>query len=164
VQIDGRAITCIRGDKQNPRTEGYLWQQAQRLTWYGNHDDRLTTPLRWRPDGTHESVSWETALTEIAARLRKAREADLAEGRPSSFAYVGGGGQGNHSGGAYGHSLLKWMTATRFFGTLSQEKTGDFWVNGKQVSATRSSGSRWCTSDLPQARASMVTSMARDRR
>jgi hypothetical protein len=43
VQIDGRAITCIRGDKQNPRTEGYLWQQAQRLTWYGNHDDRLTT-------------------------------------------------------------------------------------------------------------------------
>jgi anaerobic selenocysteine-containing dehydrogenase len=131
VQTEGRTITRIRGDKDHPRTAGYLCQKAQRLTWYGNHDDRLTTPLRRRPDGTHEPVSWETALTEIAARLRQVREADLAAGRPGSFAYVGGGGQGNHSGGGYGHALMKWMNATRMFGALSQEKTGDFWVNGK---------------------------------
>lgn len=131
VQTDGRAITRVRGDKDNPRTAGYLCQKAQRLTWYGNHDDRLTTPLRRRPDGTHEPVSWETALGEIAAKLHQVREADLAERRPGSFAYVGGGGQGNHSGGGYGHALMKWMNATRLFGALSQEKTGDFWVNGK---------------------------------
>lgn len=131
VQTDGRAITRVRGDKENPRTAGYLCQKPQRLTWYGAHDDRLTTPLRRRPDGTHEPVSWETALREIAARLREVRDADLAAGRPGSFAYVGGGGQGNHSGGGYGHALMRWMNATRFFGALSQEKTGDFWVNGK---------------------------------
>jgi anaerobic selenocysteine-containing dehydrogenase len=131
VQTEGRAITRIRGDKDNPRTAGYLCQKPQRLTWYGDHDDRLTTPLRRRADGTHEAVSWETALTEIAARLREVRDEDLAEGRPGSFAYVGGGGQGNHSGGGYGHALMRWMNATRFFGALSQEKTGDFWVNGK---------------------------------
>jgi anaerobic selenocysteine-containing dehydrogenase len=131
VQIDGRAITRVRGDKDNPRTAGYLCQKPQRLTWYGDHDDRLTTPLRRRPDGTHEPISWESALAEIAARLREVRDEDLAEGRPGSFAYVGGGGQGNHSGGGYGHALMRWMNATRFFGALSQEKTGDFWVNGK---------------------------------
>ena len=26
---------------------------------------------------------------------------------------------------------MKWMNVTRMFGALSQEKTGDFWVNGK---------------------------------
>jgi anaerobic selenocysteine-containing dehydrogenase len=131
VQTAGRAITRIRGDKENPRTAGYLCQKPQGLTWYGDHDDRLTTPLRRRPDGTHEPISWETALAEIAARLREVRDEDLAEGRPGSFAYVGGGGQGNHSGGGYGHALMRWMHSTRFFGALSQEKTGDFWVNGK---------------------------------
>ncbi|MFI5798667.1 molybdopterin-dependent oxidoreductase [Streptomyces sp. NPDC051677] len=131
VQTEGSAIIRVRGDKDNARSQGYLCQKPQRLTWYGDHDDRLTTPLRRRADGTHEPVSWETALTEIAAKLREVRDADLAEGRPGSFAYVGGGGQGNHSGGAYGHALMRWMNASRFFGALSQEKTGDYWVNGK---------------------------------
>lgn len=131
VQIEGRAITRIRGGRDNPRTLGYLCQKAQRLTWYGDHEDRLNTPLRRRPDGSHELVSWNTALTEIAARLRQVRDDDLTAGRPGSFAYVGGGGQGNHSGGAFGQALMRWMNATRSFGALSQEKTGDFWVNGK---------------------------------
>jgi anaerobic selenocysteine-containing dehydrogenase len=131
VETDGHAITRVRGDKEHPRSHGYLCQKAQRLTWYGNHGDRLTTPLRRREDGTHEPIDWDTALSEIAARLLEVREADTAAGRPGSMAYVGGGGQGNHSGGAYGHALLKWMRGTRFFGALSQEKTGDFWVNGK---------------------------------
>ena len=28
--------------------------------------------VRRRPDGTHEPISWETAFTEIAARLERA--------------------------------------------------------------------------------------------
>jgi anaerobic selenocysteine-containing dehydrogenase len=131
VQTEGRAITRVRGDRENPRSRGYLCQKAQRLTWYGDHDDRLTTPLRRREDGTHEPVSWETALGEIAAKLAAVRDEDLAAGRPGSMAYVGGGGQGNHSGGAYGFALRRWINSSRFFGALSQEKTGDFWVNGK---------------------------------
>jgi anaerobic selenocysteine-containing dehydrogenase len=131
VQIEGRSITRVRGDKANPRSEGYLCQKAQRLTFLGNHNDRLTTPLRRRPDGTHEPIDWDTALREIAERLTAVRDADRAAGRPGSFAYVGGGGQGNHSGGGYGKSLLNWMGGTRYFNALSQEKTGDFWVNGR---------------------------------
>jgi anaerobic selenocysteine-containing dehydrogenase len=131
VQIDGHSITKVRGDKENERTRGYACQKAQRMTFYGDHADRLTTPLRRRSDGTHEPVSWDEALTEIAARLHEIRAADSAAGRPGSFAYVGGGGQGNHSAGPYGHALMKWMNASRFFNPLSQEKTGDFWVNAK---------------------------------
>jgi anaerobic selenocysteine-containing dehydrogenase len=131
ADADARAITRVRGDKDNPRTQGYLCQKAQRLTWYGNHNDRLGTPLRRRPDGTHEPISWDQALTEIATQLTTIKQEDTAANRPGSMAYVGGGGQGNHSGGGYGFALRKWMNSTRFFGALSQEKTGDFWVNGK---------------------------------
>lgn len=130
VQIDGRAITRIRGDKAHPRSEGYLCQKAQRLTWYGNHNDRLTSPLRRRGDGTYEPIGWDTAIAEIAAKLAAVRDEDLAQRRPGSMLYAGGGGQGNHSGGGYGKALLTWMNSTRFLGALSQEKTGDFWVNG----------------------------------
>ncbi len=135
VRLDGRAITRVRGDKANPRSAGYLCQKAQRLTWLGNHGDRLTSPLRRLPDGGHEPVDWDTALTEIAGRLQAVRQADADAGRPGSFAYVGGGGQGNHSGGGYGTALMRWMRSSRFFNALSQEKGGDFWVNGKLFGA-----------------------------
>lgn len=131
VQLDGRVITRVRGDKAHPRSRGYLCQKAQRLTWLGNHGDRLDSPLRRGPDGTYERVDWPTALSEIAERLTAVRDADAAAGRPGSFAYVGGGGQGNHSGGAYGSALMKWMRSDRVFNALSQEKTGDFHVNGE---------------------------------
>ncbi|MFH8534626.1 molybdopterin-dependent oxidoreductase [Streptomyces tendae] len=130
VQTEGRKIIRVRGDREHPRSAGYLCQKAQRLTWYGDHDDRLTTPLRRRPDGTHEPVDWDTALTEIADRLTAIRD-DCTGADEGPMAYVGGGGQGNHSSGPYGHALLQWMRSTRKFGALSQEKTGDFWVNGK---------------------------------
>ena len=155
VQTDGRKITRVRGDREHPRSEGYLCQKAQRLTWYGDHGDRLTTPLRRRPDGTHEPIDWDTALTEIADRLRAIRDDDTG-GDEGPMAYIGGGGQGNHSGGPYGHALLQWMRSTRLFGALSQEKTGDFWVNGKmfghQTCSSSSAATRgWHTASTAPA-------------
>jgi anaerobic selenocysteine-containing dehydrogenase len=40
----------VRGDKAHLHTASYICQKAQRLTFYGNHADRLTSPLRRRPD------------------------------------------------------------------------------------------------------------------
>src|SRR5262245_34768565 len=127
VATEGRTITRVRGDKANARSHGYLCQKAQRLQWYGDHADRLTSPLRRRPDGIHEPISWETAFTEIAARLNALR----AEHGGEAFGFYGGGGQGNHLGGAYFSALRGALGATKYFNALSQEKTGDFWVNGR---------------------------------
>jgi anaerobic selenocysteine-containing dehydrogenase len=126
VITEGRAIKRVRGDQANQRSAGYLCQKAQRLHWYGNHADRLTTPLRRRADGTHEPISWETALAEIAARLTALHEEHGGE----AFAFYGGGGQGNHLGAAGFAALRDYLGATKHFNALSQEKTGDFWVNG----------------------------------
>jgi anaerobic selenocysteine-containing dehydrogenase len=127
VATEGRRITRVRGDRANARSQGYLCQKAQRLQWYGDHADRLTSPLRRRPDGTHEPIAWETAFAEIAARLNALRATHGGD----AFGFYGGGGQGNHLGGAYFAALAGAVGATKHFNALSQEKTGDFWVNGR---------------------------------
>jgi anaerobic selenocysteine-containing dehydrogenase len=124
--VEGRRIVRVRGDKAHPRSRGYLCQKAQRLHFYGEHADRLQTPLRRTAVGGFEAVSWETALTDIAGRLRELRAAHGGDG----FGFYGGGGQGNHLGGAYGVSLMRAMGSSNYYSALSQEKTGDFWVNG----------------------------------
>ena len=131
VETEGRRITRIKGDAAHPASAGYLCEKAQRLDHYQNGTDRLTTPMRRRPDGTYEAVSWDVAIPEVAARLRRVKEASGGE----SILYYGGGGQGNHLGGGYGDSLLKALGVKYRSNALAQEKTGEFWVQGKMFGA-----------------------------
>jgi anaerobic selenocysteine-containing dehydrogenase len=126
VLIDAGRITKVRGDRENPKSQGYLCNKAARIPYYAHHRDRLTSPLRRRADGTFEEIDWDTAIAEIAARLREV--VDRHGGK--SLALYGGGGQGNHAGGAYANALLRALGSRHVFNALSQEKTGDFWVNG----------------------------------
>jgi anaerobic selenocysteine-containing dehydrogenase len=127
VQLDGRRLARIRGDKANPRSEGYTCEKALRLDYYQNGRDRLTTPLRRRADGGFEPIGWDTAIGEIAERLRRVR--DTYGG--STIFYYGGGGQGNHLGGAYSAATRRALGSIYTSNALAQEKTGEFWVDGQ---------------------------------
>ena len=119
-------IVKVRGDRDNPRSAGYLCNKAQSIPSYVHHRDRLTTPLRRRADGGYEAIPWDTAIAEIAERLRAVVDAHGGK----SLAIFGGGGQGNHAGGSYGFGLMRALGSRTVFNALSQEKTGDFWLNG----------------------------------
>ncbi|MGI9343362.1 MAG: molybdopterin-dependent oxidoreductase [Gammaproteobacteria bacterium] len=127
VEKTGDEITRIRGDKDHPNSRGYICQKAARIDYYQNNTDRLDAPLRRMADGGFEKISWDQALADIAERLTKIR--DRHGGR--AFAFYGGGGQGNHLGAVYGAPLLKAMRSQYHYSALAQEKTGDFWVNGR---------------------------------
>jgi anaerobic selenocysteine-containing dehydrogenase len=128
VETDGeRRITSVRGNELHPISKGYLCQKAARLAHYQDHADRLDSPLRRERDGSFTRVSWEDALADIAARLVGIRERHGGK----AFAFYGGGGQGNHLGGAYSRQLTKAMKSRFVYSALAQEKTGDFWVNGR---------------------------------
>ena len=119
-------IKRVRGDAANPKSRGYLCNKAQGIASYVHHKDRLSTPLRRRADGSHEAISWDTAISEIAARLRNI----VTTHGPQALALYGGGGQGNHAGGAFATAFMRGLGSRHVFNALAQEKTGDFWVNG----------------------------------
>jgi len=127
VEVEGRKLTKIKGDKSHPHSKGYLCQKAARLDHYQNHADRLTTPLKRNSSGGHDAISWEQAIREIASKLVALRAAHGGD----CYAFYGGGGQGNHLGGAYANALRAAMGSPYFYSALAQEKTGDFWVNGR---------------------------------
>ena len=127
VKTEDRRITSVRGDREHPTSKGYLCEKAQALDHYQNGRDRLTSPLRRRPDGTFEAVDWDTAIAEIAARLS---EVKARHGGDKIF-YYGGGAQGNHLGGGYGRALRAALGSVHTSNALAQEKTGEFWVDGQ---------------------------------
>ena len=101
---DGRRFEQIRGDKAHPASKGYTCQKALRLDHYQNgRGERVLNPLRRRADGSFEEIDWDTAITEVAARLAAVRDTYGGE----SILYYGGGGQGNHLGGFYGMATMR---------------------------------------------------------
>lgn len=127
VDVEDGRFTKIRGDDGCPSSKGYICQKAARLQHYQSHADRLQHPLRRTADGSFERVSWDEAIQDIAARLVDIKQRHGGK----AFAFYGGGGQGNHLGGAYGRQLLRAMGSHYLYNALGQEKTGDFWLNGR---------------------------------
>ncbi|PRY41435.1 molybdopterin-dependent oxidoreductase [Umezawaea tangerina] len=132
VGEDGRSFDKIRGDKLHPASAGYTCNKALRLDLHQNgNTGRITRPLRRRPDGTFEEVDWDTAISGIARRLGEVRDAFGGE----TIFYYGGGGQGNHLGGAYSPAGMAAFGGRYRSSALAQEKTGEFWVNARMTGA-----------------------------
>ncbi|MBW8010481.1 MAG: molybdopterin-dependent oxidoreductase [Chloroflexi bacterium] len=127
VKVKDRRIVRVRGDNSHPVSQGYLCQKAARIDYYQNHLRRLNYPLRRQPDGSFERIDWATAIQEIAEKLMHFRD----EYGGHSIAYYGGGGQANHLPGAHAAGLRAAIRSPYIYSSLAQEKTGDFWVNGK---------------------------------
>lgn len=127
---NGRTFERIRGDKSHPGSLGYTCEKALRLDHYQNgRGERLLYPQRRRADGTYEQIDWDTAIREVADLFLKVRDEHGGE----SIMYYGGGGQGNHLGGAYSTAFRAVIGSKHRSSALAQEKTGEFWVNGKML-------------------------------
>ena len=127
VDVDDRSLARIRGDKSHPASRGYTCNKALRLDHYQNNRNRLASPMRREADGTYTEIDWDTAIAEIAAGFRGI--ADTHGG--DTILYYGGGGQGNHLGGAYSGAFLKALGSHYRSNALAQEKTGEHWVDAQ---------------------------------
>jgi anaerobic selenocysteine-containing dehydrogenase len=127
VKVEGRRIARVHGNKDHVASHGYACEKAQRIDYYQSGRDRLDAPLRRRADGSFEKIGWDTAIAEVAARLMRVRD----EFGGASIFYYGGGGQGNHLCGAYSTATRRALGAVYASNALAQEKTGEFWVEGR---------------------------------
>lgn len=129
IQLEGRRLARVRGDRAHPSSRGYTCEKAHQLDHYQNGPDRITAPLRRRADGTFEEIDWDTAIREVAARLAAVRDAHGGE----TIFYYGGGGQGNHLPGAYATATRRALGSRHRSSALAQEKTGEFWVSDRMM-------------------------------
>jgi anaerobic selenocysteine-containing dehydrogenase len=125
VQVDDGHIVKVRGDRDHPASRGYLCNKASRLDYYQHGRDRISSPLRRRPDGTFEAIDWETAIAEVAARFRRIRDTFGGD----KIMYYGGGGQGNHLGPFHVSSTQRALGIRLRSSALAQEKTGLAWTS-----------------------------------
>jgi anaerobic selenocysteine-containing dehydrogenase len=89
---DGRLV-ALRPDKDHPLSAGFACQKGIAFTEVHNDPDRVTTPLRRTPTG-FEPVTWDAALSDIAARLtailhtRGSGAVGWYMGNPGAFSYA----------------------------------------------------------------------------
>jgi anaerobic selenocysteine-containing dehydrogenase len=85
---DGR-IAKLRPDRHHPLSRGYACPKGIAMAGGQNDPDRVRHPLRRGRGGEFEPVSWEAAMGDIAARLRRIPPASVAwyMGNPGAFSY-----------------------------------------------------------------------------
>lgn len=133
---DGRA-TRIQGDPDHPVTAGFLCAKVNRYLERTYHADRLQYPLRRvGPKGAGEfvRVSWDEALSDIAARLKAIVEEHGAEAiLPYSYAGTMGLIQAESMDRRFFHAL----GASQLLRTICSTAGGEGLVmtNGSRVGA-----------------------------
>lgn len=126
VLVEDNHIVKVRGDRDNPRSKGYVCRKGANIAFHQHHTDRLSFPLK-RVGDKFERISWDQAISEIAEKLRST----VHTYGPRSFAYMGGGGQGCHFEAAFGVRLMRALGSRYHYNALAQELTGTFWAHGR---------------------------------
>ncbi len=86
-------LTQVRPDPDHPLSAGFACPKGIAMAEVQNDPDRVLHPLRRRPDGSFERVTWDAALGEIAERLGAIREQHGGSavgwymGNPGAFSY-----------------------------------------------------------------------------
>lgn len=126
VRVEGNRIVKVKGDRSNPFSRGYTCPKGVTVGKVADHEQRVLEPLKRMPDGTHEPISWEQAISEIADKLGEI----VARCSPRAVGLVGGGGQANHLDYAYANGFLRLVGSPWHFNALGQEFTQKYWING----------------------------------
>lgn len=105
VDVEDNRVIAVRGDHDNPVSEGYTCPKGRAEVERINHPDRLRRS-RKRVNGDFEDVDTLQATAEIGAKLKRI----VAEHGPEAVAvYVGCGGHRTAAGGPW--YLSKWLQA-----------------------------------------------------
>jgi anaerobic selenocysteine-containing dehydrogenase len=76
------AILSVKGDKDNPVSNGYLCFKGLQAEEFHHGPQRLLKPLKRQPDGSFAEIGVEQALDEIADKLKQI----VARGGPQAVA------------------------------------------------------------------------------
>ena len=98
----------VQGNPDHPQTGGVLCNKVSRYTERTYHPERLLSPLKRtgpKGSGQFEPVSWDAALSDIAARLKSVAARDPQAIVPYSYAGTMGHVQGEAMAGRFFNRL-----------------------------------------------------------
>jgi len=125
VMVEDNRIVNVRGDKDNPRSQGYVCRKGVKIAHYQHHKERLVGPLK-RRNGKFVALGWDEALTEIADRLGEI----LERHGPRSLALMAGASGGCQIGGRFSGRFFVNTGSRYLYTSLGQEWTGRHYVRG----------------------------------
>ena len=128
VLVEDNRMVKAKGDKDNPRSKGYVCRKGLNVINHQYPADRLTEPLK-RVDGDFRPIAWDQAITEIAAKIKSVLDAH----GPRSLAYMGGSAQGGHMEAAFGLGLIRALGSQYYYSSAGQEFSGSWWVFGRML-------------------------------
>ncbi len=87
--IDDGTVTQLRPDPDHPLSRGQACPKGIAFVDIQNDPDRVVHPLRRTESGEFERVSWDDALADIAAKLKKLPRNSIGGylGNPPAFSY-----------------------------------------------------------------------------
>lgn len=113
-------ILSIRGDKDNPLTQGYACYKGLQAHEAHNHPQRLLTAMKKQPDGSHAPVSAEQALDEVAAKLARLIASD---GPDAVGAFCGNGSMPNATAYPMIRSFVSSIGSSQYYSTLTIDQS-----------------------------------------
>jgi anaerobic selenocysteine-containing dehydrogenase len=110
VEIDGGVIKSVRGDKEDPFSQGHICPKAAAIIDVQDDPDRIREPQR-RQGSTWRAVSWNDALNQAGERIAAIQR---KYGRSAVAVYLGNPGVHSYS------ALLATPLFSRALGTKAR--------------------------------------------
>jgi len=115
VEIEGKEILSVRGDKNDVFSRGHICPKATALKDLYDDPDRLKQPMRrigdrWNP------ISWEEAFDEVVARIHQIQE---DHGQNSVGVYLGNPNAHNFGTMVFGPPFLRALGSKNRFSATS---------------------------------------------
>jgi len=133
IQVQGGEIVDLRGDEDDPFSQGHICPKAVALQDIHNDPDRLRQPLRRTATGWQE-ISWEEALAAAAEGILKV-QAD--HGRDALALYLGNPNVHNYGSLLYGVPLARTLRTKNRFSATSVDQLPhhlvSYWMFGHQL-------------------------------
>lgn len=129
VQVENNRIVRVRGDKSNPKTQGYCCRKGRSIKYFQHAKDRTRYPLKRVGEDQFIQISWDQAITEICDRLKKI----VDEYGPRSFAGQGLGGFMGSAHTVLAKNFMGCVGSQLHYRALAAELTGKWWATGKML-------------------------------
>ncbi|MDG9666842.1 molybdopterin oxidoreductase family protein [Hahella sp. CR1] len=118
IETHGDEVVSIKGDAEDPFSEGFICPKAVALQDLQNDPDRLRQPLRRTADGWEE-ISWGEALDYTAQRLIQVRE---EHGRNALGVYLGNPNVHDHGNTLFILPFLRALATRKRFSATSLDQ------------------------------------------